>query len=630
MITGLAIFFLTLVAVLVFIGVGRMVFAHVDADEEMSPLAALMAGCGVWYLWVLLFHATIGVSLPVVWAIFMLSAVALMLVLTKVYRFERRGMYLWPLGGLATILSLPILLGQLDDAPQLWPELSQHLKNAEHLLQLGSLPTLEQAEYFDIFNAAAPVAYLLLGLPVFVMRQSMDPQVYVLLNSLVLILAAAHLPRLAGIALGWGNLVFTAIIVLLAVYALNPMMEPALVTAAMPDVVLAGALFAACTPLMRSAPLPRGWQAFPFGLILAFLVGLDVLMLFVALPLVAFWIVRAFMETRTLGMRDLLGWAMLALPPVLAWLLWQNFTALNGFVRPPEPDYAAWTAGFGYVVNTLPVLVQQKPLLGVALLLSGGLALSRFATIRSLVDVQRVLVRESSVTFPMLITVFMLVAVTGPYAARFAPGMLPLDRGLAFDLFHLQFIILVPIAAWVYHIYNRKTTLGQNMRASGGIVAMMSLLLFAGLQTVGQAQTRDVISAPLDHTLQVAKTMRSENLVAWKARLGVLDSPEARGYYAVAMGYGLRHYAQVRPVDDLLGSTGGDFVAFHEALLDGQYSELWVHTPTPITQSLLGDDLRPDASYLYRVTADGLHLLRSFPHASYTYRTARYKAPFQN
>src|SRR5690606_34507904 len=104
MMTGLAIFFLTLVAVLVFVGVGRLVFAHVDADEEMSPLMALMAGAGVWYLWVLLFHATIGVSLPVVWAIFMLSAVALMLVLTKVYNFERRGMYLWPLGGLAIAL----------------------------------------------------------------------------------------------------------------------------------------------------------------------------------------------------------------------------------------------------------------------------------------------------------------------------------------------------------------------------------------------------------------------------------------------------------------------------------------------------------------------------------------------
>src|SRR5690606_7312610 len=128
---------------------------------------------------------------------------------------------------------------------------------------------------------------------------------------------------------------------------------------------LAGALLIACTPLMRSAPLPRGWQAFPFGLVLALLVGLDSLMLFLVLPLVGLWMLRAFMEARDLNLRDLLGWAMLALPPVLAWLLWQNFTAHNGFARLPEPDYAAWAAGLGYVVETLPVLVKQKPLLGV-------------------------------------------------------------------------------------------------------------------------------------------------------------------------------------------------------------------------------------------------------------------------
>lgn len=617
MVSSIITLFLVFLTLLVMMGVGRLAFVHTGACDDAAPLPSLVTGAGAWYVWFLLLNAGFGVSLPVVWGTFMVSAFALLVVLNRTYKEFEKHVLLWPLAGLVILLLLPVMVWQLKDTPQLWVEFAQHLKNAEHFFQLGGLPTAENVAFYDIFNAAAPVAGHMLSLPVFVMAQGTDAAVYTVINTFVLGLVVAFFPRLVGVRLGWHNIVFVAAVCLSLLIAFNPFFDFDLATAATPDVLIMASLLAVLSPLLRTQALPRGAQTIPYGLMFAFLVGMDPRFLWLGAALLPFWIVRAFASKRSLVLDDFFGWVNLVAIPTATALFWYVFTARASLGHVPRPDLSLWGEGIARHLETLLILLQNEPWMWVVLALSLGLGVMRLLTFRRLTDIRRLLVDECALVMPLVITILLLVVASGPYIAQFAQERTPIGVGVGYDLFHLQMILLLPLGAWLYHIYNQSPDVQGMMRASAGVVAAVSLVFYGGLIFAGKNLLYNTPNLALSHTLQVAKTIKDNDLVPWKNRLAVLGDNESKGYYTVAMGYGLSHYAVVRPVLPVLADVEGDFAGFFSALSNGEFSHVWIHTPTPLIRDSFGQALENEASYLYRITPSGLELVNRFAHAGY-------------
>lgn len=614
MLENFALLSIVLVSAMVFMGVGRLVLAHTRMADAGSPLEAMMAGLGVWYLWFLGFQGLIGASLPVVWWIFIASALALLLVLTKTHRFDGESKMFWPVMVVGLILTGPALLTLTDAYPHLWSELAVYMKNADHILRLGGLPNPTEVKEFDIFAIGTPAAAIVANLPDIVMRGSFSGAMFAVLNLVVLVAAGAQMMRIAGFKAGWHNLLLVSVVGLVAVWQLNPVFNPNLDFAGCPDLLVAAALFAAAAPLLKNTPMPYGLGVLPNALALGLLVGLVPSGLGLFEVVLLLWVLRTLFEERALSLNDFLGWALLALVPVVSQFIWNAFLVRSGFAPAAPVDLASI---FGQ--SLAPGLVALGHVLAgniFACLLFAvvmGLGLFKLLAIRGGRSLRVFLVDEASITYPFLISAIYLLLL-GPVqpAADHVLGL-----GAVHNLQHVQFILLVPVwvllAGWVRDNAPATGFLGRNP----GVAAPVCALLFAGLMVARSPQLVPPMPAPLDHTFRVAETMRIQNMVPWGDKLGVLDSLNTRGYYAVAMGFGLRHYAPVRPVLGLFTAANGNFDRFLDGLLHHGYKYLWVHSMDSNINNMIGGRLNPNDSYLYKVTENGLVPVASFPHPGY-------------
>lgn len=234
-----------------------------------------------------------------------------------------------------------------------------------------------------------------------------------------------------------------------------------------------------------------------------------------------------------------------------------------------------------------------------------------------------VFAHKSQVAFPLLMLVVYPVLLGGVYMAGFNGKPAPFTHGPLHYILQLQFIFLTPLWVWAHNAY-RTIIPPQSDAISGGASAIIGLLFVVFLGVNSNTISQEGFPA-LNHTLKVADAMRADDSnVGWAARVAVLDGAATKGYYATALAYGLKHHAYVRPVLQPFADAAGRFDAFHDSLLALNFDYLWVHATTPDISLVLGSGLRPDTSYLFKVTPAGLRPTQTYSHAGYTFEEAAY------
>lgn len=611
---------LTLITSGIFIAAGRMVFSHSGlARLNSTPLACFFAGLGIWYIWVLVLHGLFGANLAIVWYTFLASTIALGLVLTKILKLEEEHAFFWPQVGIAVALLLPALGYLTADGPVLWAELSELLKNTDHMLRLGGVADAAKAIELDIFNPAAHLASQIVSLPVMLMMGGFKPAVAILFNCVVLVLAAAELARLCHVHVRWHNVVFVAALTLFGVTLFNPFFVEPLVFSAYPDILTAGALFALFVPLMRNQDLPQGMSCIPYGLIGLYAVGCSSLSMGLLALFAGLYIARDVLARRRFaqgyGVEVFMGWAILILMPLFGVLMLDYQTLSLGF---GEDATATGTSLVKMIALQTTTMLADWPIITMLMMgfpLWGGFQMVKRGPATALVE-------EGGIVVPSLLALGYVIVAGGIYLAQFNGLMIPFGEGFIHYALHLQFLILLPLWRLIYGTL--RATFPSQQNGVSGALSLVTALMFVGVTVTNSERLTFEPDAPLDHTLRVAEALKAEKIVGWRDKIGVLDGTETRGYYAVALSYGLRHHSHVRPVLQELANAEGQFDKFHDALIAGSYDFLWVHTVTPDIAAVLGNQLRPDYSYLYQVTPAGLTPLKSYAHSSYTYKSASY------
>ena len=627
MLEKIALLSITLITVLVFMGVGRLVYAHVENEGHSTSFNSLMTGLGVWTVWFLLFQGVVGASLMVVWWIFLASALALMLVMTKVHKFEGEEALFWPKIIIGLVLCSPVLIALTTHGPLLWTELTETMKNADHILRLGGLPQSGDVTQFDMMAPGAPVGNILAILPAAVMRGAFHPAVFALLNILVCIAAAVQMVRLCGVRVGWHNALLMSAVGLFGLSLLNPFFMPTLVTAALPDVLIAATLFAAATPLLQPQPLPDGLGAVPTALTLSFLMLLSPMAVPLVGVVVVFWAIRRLLEEAPVTFKDVIAWLILALLPSVAWMVWHNLLIARGFAMPPLGLPTALTRpAFVAAMHDLATTLVAHPLMAIALVLMLGKSLHRLLLVRGGRSLRRFVVEEAALSFPLVFVLIYLLVLTPAFMAGFAQNQPPVDQGAVHFLLRAQFFVLLPLWLWVTH--GVAVALGgkAGVKTSSAASFVMAAL-FVGVAVTSAPRFQYTPPAPLDHTLRVAQAIHHQNTIPWGSKVAVLDSLPTQGYYAAALAFGLRHHAIVRPVLADYAAAKGSFDIFHDKLVRDGFEYLWVHAATADMGQFLGGGIRADTSYLYRIVPEGLQPVESYPHTAYTAADTAYKNP---
>ena len=610
---------LTILTSGVFIAAGRMVFSHSGmARINSTPLACFFAGLGIWYIWVLLLHGVFGANLTIVWYTFLASTIALSLVLTQILKLEEEHAFFWPQVAIATALLIPALGYLTTDGPVLWAELSELLKNTDHMLRLGGVANAAKAIELDIFNPAAHLASQIVSLPVMLMMGSFKPAVASMFNCIVLVLAAAELARLCRVNVGWHNVVFVAAFTLFGVTLFNPFFVEPLVASAYPDILTASALLALFVPLMRQKDLPRGLSCIPYGLVGFFAAGCSSLSYGVIVMFVGLFIMRDVLARRRyqqgFGTEVFLGWALLAAFPLLGVFWLNNITLGLGFMT-------ADTAGTSYlkmVALQTAYMLEDYPI--IMMLMMAFPIWGLFKIIKR--GPTNAFTEDGDTVVPTLLVLGYVVVAGGLYLSQFNALQIPFGEAFIHYSLHLQFLIILPLWRLIYETV--QATFPSQKSGISGALSLVTALMFVGVTVTNSERLKFEPDAPLDHTLRVAEALKAEKIVGWRDKVAALDGVETRGYYAVALSYGLRHHSQVRPVLQELADAQGQFDKFHDALIAGNYDFLWVHAVTPDIAAVLGNQLRPDHSYLYQVTPSGLTPIKSYAHSSYTYKSASY------
>ena len=616
-----------------YMAAGRMMLTHTSTKPlYASPLNCFVLGVAIWFLWFLVFNGFLGVSLPVVWYTFLISTMALSIVLTRILNAPHENPLFWPKVCVGVLLTLPAFWVLRADAPMLWAELGHILKNTHHLLAFSGLPAAEDATNLGMTGALTQLGIPLLSLPVMVMADTFLPAVPTLFSLIIYILAGAELLKQCHVNIRPHNLLALSVVGLVAISLLNPFFINTLVFSAYPDVLLAALLFALALPLMDKNPLPTGLGLFPYAVMLAFLPALTPL----ALPLAGvFVLLYMFLLWRDKGIktsptRAAMGMLVTILMPLLT-VSGLAFTAqrlgykamqsdvLTGFAL--NPSEALW----GFVVGGRALMLASlgHPGIGVVVLLLFSIAVLRAVNLRFGESLDTVFAQKRQVMVPVLLVFIYAVALGGMYRASYTIHAVPFTQGGLHSLLHLQFLLLLPIWVWVHNAY-RELVPPQSDTVSGSASVAMAVLFLAFL-AVNSNTIRQPTFPALDHTLQVAKAMKADNNhVGWTAQVAVLDGTATKGYYSNALAYGLRHHAKVQPVMQAFADAAGRFDAFHDTLIKEDYDYLWIHAVTPDIGLVLGDTLRPDTSYLFKVTPDGLISTNTYSHAGYTSKQAAF------
>ena len=595
---------------------GRMVFAHVTLKRHnATPLACLITGFGVWFLWFLVLHGIVGAGLQVVWYTFLVSTFALSFVLTRILPYGKEQHLFWPKVIVGILLMVPALWWLMGDTPLLWAELTHYLKNNASFLTLGAVPSVGEAQKFDLFSPVSAMASQVIALPVMLMASSFVPATLPVMNVALLAFVAAELTRHSKLEITAINLTGVMGLSLLALVFLNPFFIPSMMFSAYPDILIAATLLAILGPLALNPKQPKSLEAIPYGLMLLFLGGIIPVAWWLVLLLLLIFFIFGQGYKKLYIFKHLGGTILLWGIPLMGLALELLMAQMRGYDLWPSilldfsklDVFSQFNAPYWYTAHrwlgAVPILL----------------------VLWSIVRIMQK--RYSFMYIPTLLIGVYVICIGGVYAA--VPEA-PFAQGMFHHLMHLQFIILLPVwrlffggvqqFATVWSGDDAQTgTLGRNFSIVASLAFGISVFVFA---LFSKTAILGHTHLPLSHTLQVAAAMRqdSEN-VLWADRVAVLDSADTKGYYARALSYGLRHHAKVRPVLQAF-TASGNLTSFHNKLSAQGFDYLWLHAPTPEILAMFGQNFKLEASYLLRITNKGFIPLKVYNHKGYTYKEA--------
>ncbi|MBI1363541.1 MAG: hypothetical protein GC134_06115 [Proteobacteria bacterium] len=616
MVENLQILVLGFLTVFLYMAAGRLVFTHIGQHKWATPFNTLLTGAGIWYLWFLMLHGLLGASMKLVWWLFAVSVVGLLLVMTKAHQMHDRTMkFFWPVIMVVLVVTLPAFWYLTGDSPMLWGELTHYVKNADHIFRLDGLPTAADAAQFAIYLPPVPMGLAIVVLPVSIIMGKFVPAAFAMFGLALVAAASGHMVRISGVQVGWHNVVLSTVFALFALTVMNPFFKEMIIFSGYPDMLIAALLFAVCAPLMRSEHLPRGLEVVPTAFGLALLVGTSEIGQALTIFLLGYWLLRSMLESPVPAIKDILGWSILAMLPMVAWFIWRNYLLANGV--PLTDPLKFQTANFVDVILAYGETLSANPAAAFLIVIVLAMGLRRLLSVSSFGGIKRFLISESPLTFPMVMLIVYVFGFGVMALSRYGSGDQQLYEQPWMFLFHMQYLVILPIWLWLNHWYLGTTELRAWVAKTPGTLALVMCLVFMGLVIASKNRIVVPVSLQLDHTFRVANTMMLNKQIGWGNKVAVLDSFESNGYYAAALGYGLRHYSPVNSVIKEFARSGGDFITFHRALLKGGYEYLWVHTSTPDIIAMMGDDLQPENSYLFEITNTGLTFRNAYPHPGY-------------
>lgn len=607
-------FLLILALVFLLMLAGRMVTTHnSEANTYTTPFHCLLVGCGLWYMWFLLFGTLVGASLKITWWLFLATNLALLFGLTRAFRGVAHAEHFWTKIITTVLLLTPAIWWAGSDLPIHYDEFWHTLKNVDHMLYLNNIFGGEDVVQFGIAQAHLPLATSSTTLPVHLLGGQFIPATFALFNLILLAAASGGLTQAADIRVRWSNLPWVAGGALMGVTLFNPFFQGSTILAGTFDIPLAVALLGLFFPLLRSAPLPTGWAVLPTALIGAWLVGMTPYAFIYVITAFILWFARSIIEFKAATDKPkpvfiVFGMALLALIPAFSWVLWQHYVLQTPIPQLPSPS--TWNLAEGLISAFL-----LQPLVW---LLALGILMG---TTRALItDVKENKLGNLLTTQSWYIVPSLLLLVTAALWLA-APNLLTdtfptAQSGVWRTLASLQFVLLLPL--WqLYRKWYAHSPLKTFAFKSPWVVGLICCALMVIAQIGNERRFKSNFNISLSHTMQVAASMR-ENYVQWGQKVAVVDSHKVGDFYATVLGFGLRNHATVEPITGWLEQAQGKQAALHQALVQKGFSHVWIHAPNDLSRRIFHSQLKADRSYLFELAPNHIKLVATYPHLRYT------------
>lgn len=612
MISSVIMLVLCFVVMGVYLALGRVVAAHVGCGSMVTPFRAMFTGLGLWYLWVLVMHVFIGVNLDLTWFTFFVSAVVLAIVLTKAHKIETKKIKLfWMQVLLAIGLLLPVMLIATADVPTQLYEFLDVLGNGHAIAELKNLPSAEDVHTMGMFAPEQPKLLQLMVAPFSLMYGKLPDATFTLMNLLILASLTGAVSRAVEVELTGKNIVMASVLAIVGLTLFNPFFSDELILSANRDLLTAALLFAALSPVMMTSSLPKWVSVLPTAFIMAALVGAHGNGIYLFGLVFVVWAIRTVAEYKA-DPKSLIGLLALFIIPLAAVFAWDIYT-LETYGGAAYTAYAFNIGNISSAVSAFAnVILSFAPGIVLIVAIFYGAVKCFAEDVRGVTSFSLFIKERSYLWVPMIAVLYyfgylsIVAATSNPEVAE------PLTKS---HLIHLQFVLLVPLWRYIVHFYTDKLDLKGWLDSVPMRASLVAVAVFVGLVVINQGNFKDKQAASIEHSLAVAEEIREGHKDANK--IAVLDKERLAPLYATLLGYGLKNEAMASPVANAFYNETTKIADFHESLVASGYDYLWIHVPDEDVRKRLNLQLKPDYSYLFKVTPSFLKFVAEFPHLAY-------------
>ncbi len=577
----------TLTVAIVYVLVGRLVIAHVvPRDIFFTPVASLITGMGVWFMWFVFVGAFLGTSVNVF--IYLFSSVVFFMVMGmfKTFRSFREGEHFWTTFVLGLILFIPLWYVVANDVPNNVAELGSIMKNFVQVSAMGKIPAAENVDYYGMQESLAALpSFWPIILPTFVLANGALSGVAAMFNLILIVGAAGALIQASGLQVRWSNLPLITAGSLLGVTFCNPFFSPAFVMTAYPDLSIAIGMLIVVVPVLSKSSIPVGLAVLPAAMA-AMVVALQSNLMWPFLAAVlGLWVLRSLIiEDGRIRVQHMFGWVLLATLPTLMVLLWRQVYSVEE-ISAMVPLYEG-SMRFTFAGSACAFIL--------------GLFVWKLMHLKEERGIRAFWYRNGS-----LFVAAMFIAA----ASVFFVG-----NDLWRILGMLQFVLLLPLwKVWIHWYYNSSFR-EQAYRAPWAMGSIL-ILFFIGLLMTTKVMWYTPQKLVQQHVEQVVKQNLEQEWLSSGKSLGVVAVHSGP---AAAISYAMAGEVNTQDVTMAFIQAKGDRAIFHADLVANNISFLWLHSSNSLANAMFQRKLREDHSYLFEVTEHSFGLVKSFPHLAYT------------
>ncbi|MDD9912269.1 MAG: hypothetical protein OXR68_03175 [Alphaproteobacteria bacterium] len=577
----------TFAVTFVYILLGRLVAAHAAPRQAfLTPLASLTTGIGIWLFWFVGLAGALGTSLDTTFYLFIGASFLLLLGMFQTFKSFQGVEHFWSKLITSMLLVYPLWSILALDAPQLPQELAETAKNLALINHFQHLPNQAETLSYNIAGLSENPALWATVLPITLLTQTFVPGIFAVLNLIVFLAATGSLVQASGMQIRWSNLPLITAGSLFGITLFNPFFTPEIITAALPDVLIAASLLMLTVPLIRPTPLPVGFAVLPsaFTAVAAALLSQKIWPILIILA--AFWAARTLLiEKKKISISHLFGWVSLGALPTLAVLLWREYALRVGISVPATTlvELTPW-------MPTVAAAVASLTILGAIWYNIGGLS--------------RTSLEQTWYQYGSWVIAATCAAFIWPEEEIFFSRY----------LIWLQFIILLPFwQLWVS--YYQKSALQKIAFKSPWGIGGVLMLAVIGLAYNSLPLWKPTNPLALTHIQKVGEDVTRQGWVQPNEPLAVLSNHPA---IVAGMAYTLREKTIVQPAAQIFQQSAGKRTAFHHKLREQGSIYLWINSPTPEVIQMFQRNLKSNHSYLFKITPSSFRLLKAYPHINYS------------